>query len=170
LEESDAVIVSGGISAGRYDYVPQALAEAGTTILYRGVAMKPGRPQLFAKSAAHQPIFGLPGNPLSAIVGLYELVLPALRLLSGCPVAGCRPLLHLPLGSAVSNHGDLLQVIPAVVTLDPSGSRVDPRPPAGSADYVTGGGVDGAILLAPRAGNLPPGSMAPFRPWGGISV
>ncbi len=170
LNESDAVIVSGGISAGRYDYVPQSLAEAGAMILYRGVAMKPGRPQLFAMSVSHQPIFGLPGNPLSAIVGFYELVLPAMRLLAGCPVSGCRPLLHLPLGSSVSNYGDLLHVIPAVVTMERSGSCVDPRPSIGSADFVTGGRVDGAILLAPRAGNLPSGSMVPFRPWGGIGV
>jgi len=71
LKESDAVIVSGGVSAGRYDCVPRPLPRR----MHRsstGVAMKPGRPQLFAKSASHQPIFGLPGNPLSAIVGFYD--------------------------------------------------------------------------------------------------
>jgi molybdopterin molybdotransferase len=168
LEDSDAVIMSGGLSAGRYDYVPAALSEAGATILYRGVAMRPGRPQLFAVSASHRPVFGLPGNPLSAIAGFYELVLPALRRLSGCPASVCRPVLHLPLRSSVSNSTDLMQVIPAMLTIDPSGSGVVAHPSKNSADLITGGRVDGAILLVPRAGKLESGCTVPFRSWGGI--
>ncbi|NIA14345.1 MAG: hypothetical protein GWP08_09700 [Nitrospiraceae bacterium] len=170
LAETDAVILTGGISAGRHDYVPQALLEAGAEILYRGIAMKPGKPQLFAKTRQGQYLFGLPGNPLSAIVGLHELVLPGLRRLSGCPAERCRPTLNLPLAGPVRNARDRLLVIPAVLDHGHGGTCVRLRPPVGSADLVTGGTADGAILVPPNTSELPVGTIVPFRSWGGTAT
>ncbi len=170
LARSDAVIVTGGISAGRRDFVPRALEAIGAPVLYRTLAMKPGKPQLFARSPKGKPIFGLPGNPLSSIVGLYELVLPALRLLGGCPAGRCRPLLHLELAGPVENRGDRQWICPARLLQDPEGTRVLPCPPVGSADMVTGASVDGAILIEPNAGVLEAGQVVPFRPWGEVSA
>jgi len=169
LEMADVIILTGGISAGLYDYVPQALEKAGAEILYRGVAMKPGKPQLFARTQTGAYVFGLPGNPLSSIVGMYELVLPAVRRLAGCPANTCRPLLHLPLAAAVDNRGDRQRIIPAVIEDAPSGSRIKPCPAVGSADLITAGRVDGAVLVPPGK-KMNEGEVAAFRPWGGIGV
>jgi len=170
LLESDAIILTGGISAGLHDYVPDALAGVGATILYRGIAMKPGKPQLFAKSATGQPVFGLPGNPMSSIVGLYELVLPALKRMSGCPVDHCRPSLYFPLAEAVRNSAERVQLAPAIIETGPAGTQVRPLKSAGSADLVTGSKADGAILLPAAVGSLPAGEIVQFRPWGGVGA
>lgn len=166
LAGADAVVLTGGISAGRYDFVPEAVAAVGCEIAFHSVAMKPGKPQLFARTGAGGYVFGLPGNPLSVIVGLYEFVLPALRRLAGCPIQKCRPELVLPLGGPVQHGGDRLLVLPAVLRNQEGETVVLPRPSVGSADMVTGGQADGAILLPPATGKLKAGQRVRFRPWG----
>lgn len=170
LTRSDAVIITGGISAGRHDYVPRALEAIGARLLYRTLAMKPGKPQLFAHSLEGKPIFGLPGNPLSSIVGLYELVLPALRLLAGCPREHSRPIFHFPLAERIEHRGDRQWVCPAKLLRDCNRTHILLCPPIGSADLVTGSKVDGAVLIDPGAGVLQAGELVPFRPWGEITA
>lgn len=85
---ADVVISSGGVSVGDYDYVDQVLAELNADIHVRAVAVKPGKPLTMATFSAqhsHQPVlyFGLPGNPVSALVSFWRFVQPALRKLSG---------------------------------------------------------------------------------------
>jgi len=85
---ADIVISSGGVSVGDYDYVDQVLAELNADIHVRAVAVKPGKPltvATFSDQRSHQPIlyFGLPGNPVSALVSFWRFVQPALRKLSG---------------------------------------------------------------------------------------
>ena len=165
VSNSDAVIVTGGISAGRHDYVPLAIEKMGATLLYRSVAMKPGKPQLFARTSEGKLIFGLPGNPLSCVVGLYELVLPALRLLGGCAPESCRPLMFFPLGKEIEYRGDRQWVCPAKLIRNGESTHVLPCPPVGSADLVTASKADGAVLLEPNSGVLEAGEIVPFRPW-----
>ena len=80
---------SGGVSVGDYDYVDQTLSSLGAEIHIRSVAVKPGKPLTVATFPASQnssrPIlyFGLPGNPVSALVSFWRFVQPALRKLSG---------------------------------------------------------------------------------------
>ncbi len=84
--EADLVISSGGVSVGDYDFVDQTLAELGATIHIRAVAVKPGKPLTVASMGNHQHsvvYFGLPGNPVSALVSFWRFVQPALRKLSG---------------------------------------------------------------------------------------
>jgi len=162
------IILTGGVSAGKYDLVRPALDSLGATVHYHGVAVRPGRPQLFASLPDGIAVFGLPGNPLSAAVGLYEFVLPGLRLLAGCPADRCRPLLHLPLSTSAGKKCVPAQIIPAVLNAGPAGTRISPRPPVGSADLVTAGVVDGAILVPSESGPLLAGTIAVFRPWGGL--
>jgi molybdopterin molybdotransferase len=85
---ADLVLSSGGVSVGDYDYVDQILAELGADIHICSVAMKPGKPLTFATFPDQQSqrstlYFGLPGNPVSALVGFWRFVQPALRKLSG---------------------------------------------------------------------------------------
>ncbi len=86
LATADVVISSGGVSVGDYDYVDQILADLGAEIHIRAVAVKPGKPltmATFAASVRPKLYFGLPGNPVSALVTFWRFVQPALRKLSG---------------------------------------------------------------------------------------
>jgi molybdopterin molybdotransferase len=76
------VCVSGGVSVGEHDHVKPALAELGVVELFWGVRLKPGKPTWFG-TAGDRLVFGLPGNPVSAIVTFVLFARPALRAMAG---------------------------------------------------------------------------------------
>ncbi len=80
--DADALITSGGVSAGDKDLIPGIAAELGWQEMFHKIAMKPGKPVFFAKRN-RQTLFGLPGNPLSTAVTCATLVIPALKKMSG---------------------------------------------------------------------------------------
>jgi molybdopterin molybdotransferase len=84
----DILILSGGVSAGKYDLVENVLREMGAELFFEAVAIRPGKPAVFAMCQGH-PVFGLPGNPVSTMVTFELFVTPAIDLLNG---AGPRPL------------------------------------------------------------------------------
>lgn len=84
LNEADVIVSSGGVSVGDYDYVDRILEELGATIHVRSVAIKPGKP-LTVASFQSKLYFGLPGNPVSALVSFWRFVQPVLIKLSGHP-------------------------------------------------------------------------------------
>jgi molybdopterin molybdotransferase len=81
LDDSDIVIITGGVSAGDFDYVPDIMKSFGMTIHFSRLAVKPGKPMTFA-SGKNKYIFGLPGNPVSAFLAFHLYVLRAARILS----------------------------------------------------------------------------------------
>jgi molybdopterin molybdotransferase len=90
IATSDVVLSSGGVSVGDYDYVEEILASLQAKIHIRAVGVKPGKPLTVATFSAsgasnHNPVlyFGLPGNPVSALVSFWRFVQPALKKLSG---------------------------------------------------------------------------------------
>ena len=78
----DAVITSGGVSVGDYDYVKAALGDAGVRMLFWKVAQRPGHPMTFGHKGP-KPVFGLPGNPVSSLVSFILYVRPALLKMMG---------------------------------------------------------------------------------------
>ncbi len=82
LEISDCVITTGGVSAGDHDYVPGIVRDCGGHVVFHKLPVRPGRPVLGAVRG-RQVIFGLPGNPVSALVGMRRMILPVLRKLAG---------------------------------------------------------------------------------------
>lgn len=82
IGSSDVLIISGGISVGKYDLVKEILESFGVRELFYKVSQKPGKP-LYAGKLKEKIIFALPGNPASSLVCFYEYVLPALRKMSG---------------------------------------------------------------------------------------
>jgi molybdopterin molybdotransferase len=82
IQSADMVLSSGGVSVGDYDYVDRILAELGATIHIRAVAVKPGKP-LTVATFQNALYFGLPGNPVSALVTFWRFVLPAIKKISG---------------------------------------------------------------------------------------
>jgi molybdopterin molybdotransferase len=128
IDRCDVVISSGGVSVGDYDYVEELLDELGGEILIRSIAIKPGKPLTFATFQAGKLYFGLPGNPVSALVTFWRFVLPALRKRSG-QTSPWSPLfvtatIHQPLKSdgkrenylwgTILGGGDDLQFCPAM--------------------------------------------------------
>jgi molybdopterin molybdotransferase len=94
IESADLVLSTGGVSVGDYDYVEAILAELGGDIRIRAVAIKPGKPLTVAKfqrDARTVVYFGLPGNPVSALVTCWRFVQPALAKLAGLPKSGWKP-------------------------------------------------------------------------------
>ncbi len=90
IAAANLVISTGGVSVGDYDYVEQILAELGGDIQIRAVAIEPGKPLTVAKFPTCI-YFGLPGNPVSALVSCWRFVQPAISKLAGSPVAQSSP-------------------------------------------------------------------------------
>lgn len=82
IEQSDLVLISGGVSVGMYDFVNEVLEELGVRKLFYKVAQRPGKPLYFGKSGSTY-VFGLPGNPASVFTCFYEYVYPLLRKIQG---------------------------------------------------------------------------------------
>jgi molybdopterin molybdotransferase len=81
--EADLTVISGGVSVGRHDHVRAALADLGVEQRFWGVAIRPGRPTWFGTQSSGALVFGIPGNPVSAMVGFTLLVRPALMVMQG---------------------------------------------------------------------------------------
>ncbi len=82
VESAEVTVVCGGVSVGEHDHVRQALRELGAREIFWGLALKPGKPAWFG-TVQNKLVFGLPGNPVSAMVTFTLLVRPALRALQG---------------------------------------------------------------------------------------
>lgn len=82
MMDSDILLISGGVSVGRYDFVRETLEETGVTTIFHRVAQRPGKPLYFGKKD-NTLVLGLPGNPASVLVCCYEYLLPMLRKLNG---------------------------------------------------------------------------------------
>jgi molybdopterin molybdotransferase len=165
LQTASVVVLSGGVSVGDYDYVPRAVTEVGARIVVHGVAMKPGKPFLFATGPAKQLIFGLPGHPLATLTGLHEFVLPALRRAAGLPEALCRPAWTLPLSHSLKSKTGRHRFHLARLETTAEGMLLAPLASQSSADLVAGGRADGAIVVPPDVAFMAAGQRAVFRPW-----
>jgi len=152
-------------SVGKYDFVPGAVKQIGATIRFHGVKMKPGGPQLYATIGRNRHIFGLPGNPLSALNGLHELALPAIRRMSGVAPKACQPALHLPLGRTVRVKGTRWEYVLARLVQGPGRSHLLPLKSTGSGDLLAAAQGDGVFLIPKGASEVPAGQIVEFRPW-----
>jgi molybdopterin molybdotransferase len=129
---SDVLLLTGGVSAGKLDLVPGVLEELGVQPVFHKVAMKPGKPLYFGKKD-RTLVFGLPGNPVSALVGFELFVRSALNVMLGRPAPGPRQV-TARLGADVAHHGDRQTYHPARLEPAADGWRVTPVPWFGSPD------------------------------------
>jgi len=83
LGSCDALILTGGVSMGDHDHVPDVVRGLGAEVVFHRLPQRPGKPALGAVAAGGKPVFGLPGNPLSVLVTAHRLVLPALARRAG---------------------------------------------------------------------------------------
>lgn len=125
------LISTGAVSAGRYDFIPDALRARGARIVFHKVAIRPGKPLLFAVLPDAALYFGLPGNPVSAAVGQRFFVEPVLRRLLGLVA---EPLLQLPLQADVRKPPGLRFHARARVDVDAQG-RLSARVLSGQESF-----------------------------------
>jgi molybdopterin molybdotransferase len=148
--QANALVLSGGVSAGKLDLVPGALAELGVHTFFHKVAMKPGRPMLFGvkKQPGRPPsyVFGLPGNPVSSLVCFELFVRPALRKLMALD-PGPR-FVQATLSEDYPYRSDRPTYHPARLELIDAGWRVRMVPWFGSPD-LRGLGASNAFALLP---------------------
>ena len=132
---ADVLVLSGGVSMGKYDLVEEVLTELGAEFFFDGVAIRPGRPAVFGRCQS-KLVFGLPGNPVSTMVTFELFVVPALDVLSGThprplPFVGAR------LAAAVHEKGAMAHFLPAYLDQANGEPRISVLPWKGSGDIVT---------------------------------
>jgi molybdopterin molybdotransferase len=134
-EQSDVLITSGGVSMGVYDFTKAALKELGAEIYFERVALRPGKPTVFAR-LGNTLIFGLPGNPVSVAVTFNLFARAALRAMQGAT----RPELieeTAVLASDLKGSIDRESYLPAVLRTDEKGTLLaEPLKWGGSSDFV----------------------------------
>jgi len=145
LDKCQIVLIAGGVSAGKFDLVPGVLAELGVTAHFHKVRMKPGKPILFG-TRGDTLVFGLPGNPVSALVCFELFVRPALRKMAGHADPGPRTV-NLPLAAAVAESNDRPTYRPAKLEPAAVGWAVRPLEGGGAPDLRGMAPADALLVL-----------------------
>lgn len=158
LAQSDLLVLSGGVSKGKFDYIPGLLQQAGVSKLFHGVQQRPGKPMWCGWSEQHNTlVFGLPGNPVSAIVGFRRYVqrtlLRAYGSLDHCP--------SLALADEVSFPPALTCFKPVRLVA----GQAEPVPLSNSGDWAGLAQSDGFLELAQDCSTFAAGSSHPYYPW-----
>lgn len=156
----DVVVLSGGVSAGRYDLVPQALSEWGATILFHGVAQRPGKPLLFA-TRGRQLVFGLPGTPLAAHLGFHRYVWAAVRSLLGLDVRPYTGSGVLTTARTVRGRRTVFQ--PCRVTRGDDRWQVHPLTTSSTADLFAASGANAMVRFEPSSRPYAAGTPVEFE-------
>lgn len=146
--QEDMLVLSGGVSMGKYDLVEQVLEGLGAKFHFTGVALRPGRPAVFANCQG-KPVFGLPGNPVSTMVTFELFVLPAIDLLGGTS-ARPLPVFRAKLASAVREKPPLAHFVPARVDWNGGEPHVTQLPWHGSGDVLTLASANGFLVVGPE--------------------
>lgn len=114
----DLMLLSGGVSMGKYDLVEEVLEGLGAEFFFTGVRMQPGKPVVFGRLPASVFFFGLPGNPVSTQVTFHCFVEPMLRAMGGAAVVRGPRFVQATLGEDVAGKAGLMRVLPARLVSD----------------------------------------------------
>ncbi|MGB0744951.1 MAG: molybdopterin molybdotransferase MoeA [Opitutales bacterium] len=154
------LIISGGISMGKKDFMPEALNQLGFTCHFHGVAQKPGKPFGFWTSQ-DCAVFALPGNPISTLTCLHQYVIPALFSTSGQTDTAIRTSVQLT--APVKARDDITIFLPVKKEAN---NQASPQPINNSGDLVRILESDGYIGLPPTQGKgYEAGKSFDFHPW-----
>lgn len=160
IEQNDIVIISGGISMGKKDYIPEALDTLGLGCQFHGVAQKPGKPLGYWSQAGCE-VFTLPGNPLSALTCLHHYVIPALFHAMG--QTDTQSPRKVALDAPVKARDDLTIFLPVSLS---GQNQATPQPANNSGDLVRILQSDGYIELPPsQEKGYSAGARFNFHPW-----
>ena len=155
---ADVVVTTGGVSVGKYDLTKEAFVRAGAKIIFDRVALKPGKPAVFARRK-RKVYFGLPGNPVSAAVTFYLFVRRGLMLMQSASDPAMRrgfATLHAPLRGNRSRD----TYFPARLASEADGKLIAvPLPWLGSSDFVSFAHAE-ALVVVPKMTTFNAGDVA----------
>jgi molybdopterin molybdotransferase len=163
LETHDVLVLSGGVSMGRFDLVPQVLGELGVRTIFHQVAQRPGKPLWFGVAPSGAAVFGLPGNPVSTLVCLTRYVLPAL-----CGSLGESPgrMERMALSAPLTVTAPLTHFVPVRLEQDDWGRDwAVPAPTNGSGDFTALAGTEGFVELPPGPNTYTKGFVTRLYRW-----
>jgi molybdopterin molybdotransferase len=163
IEAAEVLVLSGGVSMGKADYVPEVLARLGVEIVFHKISQRPGKPMWFGLAPGGKPVFALPGNPVSALVCCRHYVIPALDAASG---------MAAPLPEFASLAGDLtfepdLTCFQPVRLISNAAAQVLAMPVRTntSGDFAALSGSDGYVELSREQSNFPTGTPVRVFRW-----
>lgn len=166
--ESDILCISGGVSVGPLDYVPEVLQRCDATFHIRKLSIKPGRPLVFATMPNGTLVFGLPGNPGSAFVCFELMVKPALAALQGRP-GSLPPLVKGVLIGSIKVTGDRQTYLPARAHLNADGVwEVSPVSWRGSGNSIGLAYANALVVRCAEAAGASAGDQVMFIPLEGF--
>jgi len=156
-EHTDVLITSGGVSMGVYDFTKAALKELGAELFFERVALRPGKPTVFAR-LGDTLVFGLPGNPVSVSVTFNLFVRTALRAMQGAKETTL-PVEHAVLARNLKGSIDRESYLPATLRTDEKGMLLaQPLKWGGSSDFVSFARATALINLPAGAGIIESGT------------
>jgi len=160
--EADILVLSGGVSMGKYDLVEQVLADLGAEFHFTGVSIRPGRPAVFG-TCRNKLVFGLPGNPVSTMVTFELFVLPAVDVLNGGTPRPL-PVFRAKLATRVREKGPITHFLPARIEWQGPEARVTQLPWQGSGDIVALALANGFLVVGPDRPEIEPGEWVDVLP------
>jgi molybdopterin molybdotransferase len=163
LDEATILILSGGVSMGKADYVPGVLADLGVRQVFHGISQRPGKPMWFGMGSRGQAVFALPGNPVSTLVCCRQYVLPTLHAASGRAAAPAR---YAVLSAEFTFEPTLTCFLPVRTSSRDDGVvMATPAPTNTSGDFTALSGTGGYVELAQEQSVFPAGTPVPLHLW-----
>ena len=163
LAEADVLVLSGGVSMGKADYLPEVLDELGVGVVFHRVSQRPGKPMWFGIGPTRQAVFALPGNPVSTLVCCRHYVVPALDTASGLREPAPE---FASLTQAVTFKPQLTCFLPVRLVSNVGGQVLAmPVHTNTSGDFASLAGTDGCIELPLEEAEFPAGTAARLLRW-----
>ena len=155
--QSDLILLTGGVSMGKFDFVEQALLALGAEFFFTGVRIQPGKPTVFGKLPGPF-FFGLPGNPISTMVTCALFAAPLLRAIGGeADAAPC--FCQASLAEEVAVQPGLTRFLPACLEPGFTGTRIRRIPWQGSGDLAAAARANAFLVVPESADRLAPGEI-----------
>ncbi len=151
----DMLVLSGGVSMGKYDLVEGVLKSMGAEFFFDAVAMRPGKPTVFGR-VRNKLVFGLPGNPVSTMVTFHLFAIPAIDVLSGTK-ARPLPLLQATLSEALHEKPGLSHFLPARIVWEGARASVAALKWQGSGDIGALSRANCFVVVPSEVENIPAG-------------
>lgn len=163
LEEADVLVLSGGVSMGKADFVPQVLQKLGVNVVFHKISQRPGKPMWFGIGPRQQAVFALPGNPVSTLVCCRHYVLPALAAASSAATGNPE---FAALAQDVAFRPKLTCFLPVRLVSNAAGTLLAlPVHTNTSGDFASLSGTDGYVELALEDTFFETGTTVPLHRW-----
>ena len=165
LAAHDVIILSGGVSMGKFDYVPEILSDLKVREIFHKIRQKPGKPMWFGIGENNQLVFGLPGNPVSALITLHRYVLTSLYQQAGFPLKKHQP--YGRLTKDIKFNREMCLFAPVTIEYCRDASiHATPTKNNGSGDFVSLAKTDGFLELPAEKKVYRSGECYPLFLWG----